>query len=170
MKVLLTTLLGLVLFPVLMVQAEDLPKLTSLSQPRMRYQVAKTNYVVLQRGGIRAVVVNNSAVKDNVLPNHWANYPGLAYLGHTKQPRNLFIPDFGGMTPVMYMDGANRTKQVLKELKFIPDQLRIINAHTVELYQPASPTWGVENIRRFELLADGTIEVTFEFIPHLPQP
>ena len=43
-----------------------------------RYTVPETPYVVVERGDIRAVVVNNEPVANDVLADHHGGYSGLA--------------------------------------------------------------------------------------------
>ena len=45
-----------------------------------RYTVPETPYVVLERGDIRAVIVNNEPADDDVLAGHRGGYSGLASL------------------------------------------------------------------------------------------
>ena len=46
------------------------PARTTLANPSQSYRVAKTDYVVLNRGEVEAVIVNNAAVDDGKLPGH----------------------------------------------------------------------------------------------------
>ena len=47
---------------------------TSLSDPAIRHTVPEKLYVILRRGDLEAVVVDNRAVDDAVLPGHRAGY------------------------------------------------------------------------------------------------
>jgi hypothetical protein len=138
---------------------------TTLSNKNIRYSVPDKPYVVLRRGPIETVVVDNSAVNDEVLPKHRAGYHGLASLKHERQARNLFVPAFSGLNFEHIHDGTVQEHRVLFEPRNAPMQLRIINAHTAELHQPPTPHWGLESCLRYELLDDGVIEMTFECIP-----
>ena len=145
--------------------ASGVPGTTTLANPGIRYRRSPKPYVVLQRGDVRAVVVDNSAVDDQVLPGHRAGYSGVAHLSHRKQPRNLFVPAYAGLNFEHIHDGTTQDRDVLFEPRRVPMQLRIIDPHTVELYQAPTPTWHLESATRYQLLPDGTIQMTFECIP-----
>ncbi len=138
---------------------------TTLSDPAIRYSVPDEHYVVLRRGDIEAVVVDNEPVDDTMLPGHRGGYSGLGSLKHAQRPENLFVPLYAGLNFEHIHDGTNQEREVLFEPRNWPMRLRAIDAHTVELYQSPTPNWKLESCTRYELLADGTIEMTFECIP-----
>lgn len=157
---------GLMIFgPILGAPAAEPPPRTSLANSRVHFTVPDKPYVVLQRGDIEVVVVDNRAVDDAVLPGHRAGYGGLASLKHARQPCNLFVPAYAGLNFEHILDGTTQERAVLFEPRNVPMQLRVVNQHIVELYQAPTPHYGVESCHRFELRADGTIEMTFECIP-----
>lgn len=155
----------LVFVAVLGASAGESPARTSLANPRVHYTVPEKPYVVLKRGALEAVVVDNRAVDDAVLPGHRAGYHGLASLKHAKQPRNLFVPAYAGLNFEHIHDGTVQARKVLFEPRHAPMELRVINDHTAELYQPPTLHWGLESCLRYELLDHGVIEMTFECIP-----
>ena len=130
------------------------------------YTVPDKPYVVLERGDIRAVIVNNEAVDDDVLPGHRAGYSGLASLTHTERDENLFVPSYAGLNFEHIHDGTVQERDVLFEPRKAPMEIRRIDRHTVELYQEPTPHWQLESWLRYELLPDGAIEMTLECIPH----
>lgn len=146
---------------------QSAPARTTLSDPAMSYTVSEQPFVVLKRGPIQIVVVDNSAVDDPlVLPVHYAGYNGIGSLTHEQQARNLFKSNYGGLNFEHIHDGTTLPEDILFEPRRAPMRLRIINETTAELYQAPTPYWGVESVQRYELLDDGGIEMTFECIPH----
>jgi len=139
--------------------------MTSLSDKSVKYQLPEKGYVVLKRAQVQAVVVDNRAVDDAVLPGHRAGYNGIASLVHAKRPENLFVPAYAGLNFEHIHDGTVQDRRVLFEPRNAPMELRVIDEHTAELYQKPTPHYGLESCTRYQLLADGTIEMTFECIP-----
>ncbi len=122
-------------------------------------------YIVLQRGGVRAVIVNNEAVDDEVLPGHRAGYSGLASLTHRKRDKNLFVPPYAGLNFEHIHDGTVQPREILFEPRNAPMEIRQIDAYAAELHQPPTPHWQLESWLRYELMADGAIELTLECTP-----
>ena len=147
------------------VQAQDPPARTTLSDPSIRYTVPERPFVVLRRGPIEATIVDNRAVNDEVLTDHRAGYSGVAALRHKDQPRNVFVPQYAGLNFEHIHDGTLQDDAVLFEPRRARMELRSINDHVAELYQAPTPHWNLESVTRYELLPDGTIEMTFECIP-----
>lgn len=145
--------------------ADDLPKLTTLSNTTIKYEVPAKPYVILSSEDVEAIIVDNSAVDDDVLPRHRAGYSGVVSLTHTKQKRNIFVQGIAGLNFEHIHDGTTQDRKILFEPRNAPMQLRIINNRTAELYQAPTPHWGLESCLRYELLDDGVIEMTLECIP-----
>jgi hypothetical protein len=138
---------------------------TSLTDPSVRYTVPEKPYVVVRQGELEAVVVDNRAVDDEVLPGHAAGYSGLGALRHARQPRNLFVPRYAGLNFEHIHDGTVQPREILFEPRHAPMELRVVDPTTVELYQRPTPHWGLESCLRYRFLPGGVIETTFECIP-----
>ncbi|MGC8641409.1 MAG: hypothetical protein ACP5XB_16210 [Isosphaeraceae bacterium] len=138
---------------------------TSLTNPAVHYTAAAKPYVVLRRGDVEAVVVDNRAVDDDVLRGHKAGYSGLAALRHVWRRENLFVPAYAGLNFEHIHDGTTQPWDVIFEPRGAPMELRQVDDHTAELYQKPTPHWGLESCVRHELLPDGAIEMTLECIP-----
>jgi len=138
---------------------------TSILRQDIRFPSSEKGYVILKRGGIEAVVVDNRAVDDEMLPGHAAGYHGLAALRHTRQSRNIFVPTYAGLNFEHIRDGTVKDRDILFEPRKAPMRLRIIDEHTVDLYQPPTPYWGLESCMRYRLQEDGSIQMSFECIP-----
>ena len=141
------------------------PARTTLSDPAIRYTVPDKGHVVLRRGDIEAIIADNRAIDDVVLPGHRGGYHGVAALRRVPGGRSLFVPAYSGLNLEHIHDGTTRPGDVLFEPRRAPMELRVIGEHAAELYQPPTPTWGVESCARYELLEDGIIEMTFECVP-----
>ena len=123
-------------------------------------------YIILERGDVRAVVVNNEAVDDAVLPGHRAGYSGLASLSHKQRSDNFFVPIYAGLNFEFIHDGSRKDIDILFEPRRAPMAIRQIDDTTAELYQAPTPNWKLESWIRYALLENGTIEMTLECIPH----
>src|SRR6188472_2203119 len=84
---------------------EELPRLTTLSDTSLKYTVPEKHYVILSRSDIEAVIVDNSAVDDEVLPGHKAGYSGVGKLVHMRRQENLFVPSVAGLNFEHIHDG-----------------------------------------------------------------
>lgn len=122
-------------------------------------------YVVLKRGPVEAVIVDNRSVDDDVLPGHRAGYSGVASLTHERRRENLFVPAVAGLNFEHIHDGTVQSREILFEPRNAPMELRRVDDHTAELHQPPTPHWGLESWQRYRLLEDGTIELAIECVP-----
>lgn len=153
------------LYPTHSTIADELPKLTSLSDESIRYRVPEKPYQILKRAGITAVIVDNREVNDEVLPGHRAGYSGVGSLTSEKRKENHFVPAVSGLNFEHIHDGTTQDRKILFEPRNVPMELRAIDEFTAELYQAPTPFWGLESCHRYRLLPDGAIEMTFECFP-----
>jgi hypothetical protein len=145
--------------------AQDPRSRTTLSDSSIKFTVPDKPYVVLRRGAIEAVIADNRAVDDAVLPGHRAGYHGVASLKHDKQQRSLFVPAYAGLNFEHIHDGTVQKREILFEPRNAPMQLRVIDQHTAELHQAPTPHWGLESCMRYQLIDQEVIELTFECVP-----
>lgn len=164
MRIILILVLILACVPHGTTAAEE-PARTSLANPAVHYTVPEEPYAVLRAGEIEAVVIDNRAADDEVLPGHKAGYSGLAALRHSRRRENLFVPAYAGLNFEHIHDGTTQPHGVIFEPRRAPMELRLIDDRTAELYQKPTPHWGLESCLRYALLPDGAVELTIECIP-----
>ncbi len=141
------------------------PGTTSLSNERVQYRVAADPYVVLRSDVLEAVIVDNRPVDDDVLPGHRGGYSGVGSLVHHQRGENLFVPAYAGLNFEHIHDGTTRPREILFEPRNAPNELRIVDDLTAELYWPPTPTYALECCLRYQLVAEDAIELTIECIP-----
>lgn len=144
-------------------------KVTTLTNEKIRYSAPNEHFVILKRGPVTAVIVDNEAVDVPECPKHKAGYNGIAVLRHAQRDLNLFVPGVAGLNFEHIHDGTlSIDRHDRFEPRKAPMQLRMIDEYTVELHQPPTPWFKLESCGRYRLLDDGTIEYTFECIPRAP--
>jgi hypothetical protein len=119
--------------------------------------------VVLKRGGVTAVVVDNTTIEPPLRRRRYGRLSGVVSLTRTGQRENLF--NLVGLNFEHIHDGTLAVKRDRFEPRTAPMELRKVDEHTAELYQAPTPQWKLESCGRYRLLADGAIEYTFECVP-----
>ncbi len=137
------------------------PGVTSLTNPKLKYEEPAVRQIEMKRGPVSITVVDNAAVP----PVHRAGYNGIASLTHEARKKSLFVPAYAGLNLELIHDGTHVPRDRMMEPRRAPMRLRKIDSHTVELHQPPTPTWALESCTRFRMLPDGAVEMTFECIP-----
>ena len=99
---------------------------------------------------------------------HRAGYNGVLQIEMPGLADTPFVPMYAGLNLEHYFDlgPRNPDSDIFFEPRRVPMETRMINDTTVELYQEATPHYGVESWTRFEVSKLGQIDMTFRCIPH----
>jgi hypothetical protein len=141
------------------------PGITSLTNANVQYEVVPEGYARLRRGPIELVLVDNRAHQLPEAPGHRAGYNGIAVLLHEQQSRTLFVPEYAGLNFEHIHDGTSEGLAEPFEPRVFSMELRRVDEHTYELYQPPTGNFQLESCGRYRLLPDGVIEYTLECVP-----
>lgn len=116
----------------------------------------------LKSDALELVVGNNRSLEAK---GHRAGYNGIFSIRSREQQESPFVPAYAGWNLEHYFDGSPRgDAEVFFEPRHAPMKLRRIDARTVELYQPSTPTFQVESWSQFRL-HDHHVDFTFRCRP-----
>lgn len=98
---------------------------------------------------------------------HRAGYNGIFRMRSQKEPVSPFVPAYAGLNLEHYFDARPRSEDmdIFFEPRRVPMQFRRIDDRTAELYQPATPFYGVESWTTFELKDPYYVDMAFRCIP-----
>ena len=92
-------------------------------------------------------------IADNgVIGDHRAGYNGIIAVQEPELKRFPFVPAYAGLNLEHYFDARPRHEnpEVFFEPRYVPMEMRQLDARIVELYQAPSPYYGVESWTQFE--------------------
>ncbi|MCS7016112.1 MAG: hypothetical protein RMJ19_06385 [Gemmatales bacterium] len=123
-------------------------------------------HVRFQVGDLTAVIGDNEGYAE-----HRAGYNGLHWLQHRSDAESVFVPGVAGLNFEHIFDGdqelrdAAGERRVFFEPRRSPMRLRQLAEDTVELYQPATPTFHLESWTVFRLVAPAAVDFWFRCRP-----
>ena len=109
-------------------------------------------------GDLTATIVDNAAHGD-----HRAGYNGISSLKHRTGTRSIFVEKIAGMNFEHIFSGENEEdRDIFFEPRVAPMNFKKINDTTIELHQPATPTWHLESWTTFQLVEPHYVDMTFK--------
>ena len=101
---------------------------------------------------------------------HRAGYNGVFQIELPGMAATPFVPAYAGLNLEHYFDLSprNADDNVFFEPRRVPMTYSQPDGRTAELYQTATPHYGVESWTRFEVTAPGRIDMRFRCVPHKP--
>ena len=125
------------------------------------------DYAALKNDSLEVLIGNNKSLT-HPGGEHRAGYNGIFFLRNSAEKDSPFVPSYAGLNLEHYFDGRGdyEEREVFFEPRFSAMSLQRIDEQTVELHQPATPTFGVESWTRFRLHDSGSrIDFSFRCIP-----
>jgi hypothetical protein len=139
--------------------------LTALSAEANDQAQEGKDYALFEIPRLRCVIGNNAA-----LGEHRAWYNGVFSMSAPECETTPFVPLYAGLNLENFFDGARASddREIFFEPRAAAMEFRRINDRTAELYQPATPVYGIESWTRFELKEPYYIDLSFRCVPHKP--
>ena len=135
-------------------------RLVDLESPLADLIKTKGQPVVLSRGDLRAVFIDNYAFGEN----HHSGYNGIAALRHTAHDSNLFVPFYAGFNLEHIFSSDSLVQRF--EPRRNPMSLKKISDTEALLHQPTTPISRVESWTHFKMVVPHYIDITFRCIIH----
>ena len=113
---------------------------------------------------LRCTIGNNAAMGEH----HRGGYNGIFTMSAPGQDETPYVPFYAGFNLEHYFDSRPRHSDgnILFEPRKAPMEFRRLDDSTAELYQPATPHFGVESWTRFALKEPYYIDVQYRCVPH----
>lgn len=123
------------------------------------------DYGTFEVSRLRAVIGNNKALGD-----HRERYNGVFSLAAPDCAETPFVPLYAGLNLENFFDARPRHEddRIFFEPRTSPMTFTRVNDTTAELYQPATPFYGIESWTRFELKEPYYIDFSFRCVAHKP--
>ena len=139
-----------------------LPITMALMMTMLGAQATTEDYGVFETPGFRCTIGNNAA-----LGEHAERYNGVFGIAAEGIDASPFVPRYAGLNLEHYFDSRPRPKDgdVLFEPRVAPMTFERMDANTAELYQPATPVFGVESWTRFEVKAPYYVDMDYRCVP-----
>ncbi len=133
------------------------------AQPEGASVTDPAHWVELRAEALTAVIGDNEPMGSH----HRKLYNGVFALTTPALAESPFVPAYAGLNLEHYFDARARHEKdtVFFEPRHAPMELRRTGDNTVELYQAATPFYGVESWTRFTVSAPHYIDMTYRCIP-----
>jgi hypothetical protein len=122
----------------------------------------KLDNAVFTAGELTCVIGDNAAQG-----KHGEGYNGVFSITSPALTRSPFVETYAGLNLEHYFDARVRPedRKVFFEPRNQPMLLKRLKENLAELYQPATPVFGVESWTRFELSAPNYVDMHFRCVP-----
>lgn len=123
------------------------------------------DYATFEVSRLRCVIGNN-----NALGEHRERYNGVYSISSPDCEETPFVPLYAGLNLENFFDARPRHEddKIFFEPRTNPIQFTRVDDTTAELYQAATPFYGIESWTHFELKEPYYIDFSFRCVPHKP--